>query len=250
LILVAEPLLEVVDLAAGYGRIEALHGVGVSVGAAEAVCLIGRNGAGKTTLIKSIAGLIRPRRGRILLRGRDITSWPVQRRARAGIACVPEGRHVFAPLSVHDNLLLGGYRRGRREVRASLDEVYGRFPRLLDRRTQAAGTLSGGEQQMLAIGRALMSAPAVILLDEPSLGLAPRAVAEMTEILTALAGADTGILLVEQHAEVAFTVAGRGYLLERGDVRASGPSGELRNDARVRTAYLGAEPGSRSEGES
>nr|WP_296067069.1 ABC transporter ATP-binding protein [uncultured Actinoplanes sp.] len=245
----AEPLLEVVDLAAGYGRIEALHGVGVSVGPAEAVCLIGRNGAGKTTLIKTIAGLIRPSRGRILLRGEDITSWPVQRRTRAGIATVPEGRHVFAPLSVHDNLLLGGYRRDRRAVRASLDQVYGRFPRLFERRVQAAGTLSGGEQQMLAIGRALMSAPALILLDEPSLGLAPRAVAEMTEILTGLADADTGILLVEQHADVAFTVAARGYLLERGDVRASGPSSDLRTDVRVRSAYLGAGSGPRSEGE-
>jgi branched-chain amino acid transport system ATP-binding protein len=247
---VAEPLLEVADLVAGYGRIEALHGITVSVGAAEAVCLIGRNGAGKSTLIRTIAGLIRPKRGRILLRGNDITSWPAQRRTRAGIATVPEGRHVFAPLSVHDNLLLGGYRRRRPAVRASLDELYQRFPRLLERRAQAAGTLSGGEQQMLAIGRALMSAPSVILLDEPSLGLAPRAVDEMTQILTALAGTDTGILLVEQHAEVAFTVAGRGYLLERGDVRASAPSSELRNDARVRSAYLEASSGPRYEGES
>ncbi|XVV09827.1 ABC transporter ATP-binding protein [Actinoplanes sp. CA-131856] len=236
-----EPLLRVTGLVAGYGRIEALHGVDLVVNASEVVCLIGRNGAGKSTLLKSVAGLVRPRKGQILLDGREIGDWPVQRRARAGVATVPEGRHVFAPLSVHDNLLLGGRGQPSGMLAASLDDVYTRFPRLAERRRQAAGTLSGGEQQMLAIGRALMAGPELILLDEPSLGLAPRVMAEVAEIISALAGAETGVLVVEQNAEVAFRVARRGYLLERGLISASGPTRVLRGNARVREAYLSKE---------
>ncbi|MEU8821742.1 ABC transporter ATP-binding protein [Actinoplanes sp. NPDC048796] len=235
-------MLRLSGLAAGYGRIEVLHGVDLTVGAGEVVCLIGRNGAGKTTLLKTVAGLIRPTRGQVLLRGRDITGRPVPWRHRAGVSLVPEGRHVFAPLSVHDNLLLGGYGRPRRAVTAAVAEVYARFPRLAERRRQTAGTLSGGEQQMLAIGRALMSAPAVILLDEPSLGLAPLVVSEVETIIAGLAGAEAGVLLVEQNAAVAFRVADRGYLMERGRITTSGPSAMLRGDARVRSAYLGADP--------
>jgi branched-chain amino acid transport system ATP-binding protein len=235
-------LLHLSGLVAGYGRIEALHGVDLTVGAGEVVCLIGRNGAGKSTLLKTVAGLIRPTAGRVLLRGRDITGRTVPWRTRAGIALVPEGRRVFAPLSVHDNLLLGGYGQSRRAIAAAAAEVYARFPRLAERRRQSAGTLSGGEQQMLAIGRALMSAPAVILLDEPSLGLAPLVVAEVEAIIAGLAGAEAGVLLVEQNAAVAFRVAGRGYLMERGRITTSGPSATLRGDARVRSAYLGADP--------
>ncbi|MFC3736213.1 ABC transporter ATP-binding protein [Paractinoplanes deccanensis] len=231
-------MLRITGLVAGYGRIEALHGVDLVVNASEVVCLIGRNGAGKSTLLKSVAGLVRPARGEILLDGEEITDWPVQRRARAGIATVPEGRHVFGPLSVHDNLLLGGHGQHGGMLAASLDDVYTRFPRLAERRHQAAGTLSGGEQQMLAIGRALMAGPRVILLDEPSLGLAPRIMAEVAEIVSALAGAETGVLVVEQNAEVAFRIARRGYLLERGVISASGPTRVLRDNARVRAAYL------------
>jgi branched-chain amino acid transport system ATP-binding protein len=233
------PLLEVEDLVAGYGRIEVLHGVELSAAAAEATTLIGSNGAGKTTLLKTIVGLIPPVRGRVRLRGEDITGWSVQRRTRAGLVLVPEGRRVFAGLSVHDNLLMGGYGRRRTAVAATLEEVYGRFPRLAERRGQPAGTLSGGEQQMLAIGRGLMAAPAVMLLDEPSLGLAPKAVAEVTGILSALAGAGTTLVLVEQNAGVAFRVARRGYLLDRGRIRLAGEVARLRADPQVRSAYLG-----------
>jgi branched-chain amino acid transport system ATP-binding protein len=232
-------LLEVEGVVAGYGRIEVLHGVDLAVAAGEATTLIGSNGAGKTTLLKTIVGLIRPSRGRIRLRGDDITGWSVQRRARAGLVLVPEGRRVFAGLSVHENLLLGGNGRGRTAVAATIDEVYGRFPRLAERRGQPAGTLSGGEQQMLAIGRALMAAPAVMLLDEPSLGLAPKAVAEMTGMLTALASLSTALVLVEQNAGVAFRVASRGYLLDRGRVRLAGDVARLRADPQVQSAYLG-----------
>jgi branched-chain amino acid transport system ATP-binding protein len=233
------PLLEVTDLTAGYGRIEVLHGVDLAIPAGTATTLIGSNGAGKTTLLKTIVGLIRPTRGRVRLRGEDVTDWSVQRRTRAGLVLVPEGRRVFAGLSVHENLLLGGYGRRRAVVSASLDEVYGRFPRLAERRRQTAGTLSGGEQQMLAIGRALMAVPSVMLLDEPSLGLAPKAVAEMTGILTALADAGTTLVLVEQNAGVAFRVASRGYLLDRGRVRLAGDVARLRADPQVQAAYLG-----------
>ncbi len=234
-----EALLRVTGVTAGYGRIEALHGVDLVVNTSETVCLIGRNGAGKSTLLKTIAGLLRPSAGQILLDGEEITGWPIQRRARSGIALVPEGRRVFEPLSVHDNLLLGGHGQQRQLLAASLDDVYTRFPHLAERRNQIAGTLSGGEQQMLAIGRALMSGPSVILLDEPSLGLAPRAVDEVVHIISAMAGGSAGILVVEQNPQVAFRIAGRGYLLERGAVTTSGPSGSLRVDARVRAAYLG-----------
>ena len=235
----AVPLLEVVGLSAGYGRIEVLHGVDLAIPAGTATTLIGSNGAGKTTLLKTIVGLIRPAHGRVRLRGEEITDWSVQRRTRAGLVLVPEGRRVFAGLSVHENLLLGGYGRGRAMVRATLDQMYGRFPNLAQRRRQLAGTLSGGEQQMLAIGRALMAVPTVLLLDEPSLGLAPKAVAEMTGILTALADAGTTLVLVEQNAAVAFRVASRGYLLDRGRVRLAGDVARLRADPQVQAAYLG-----------
>ncbi|GID32197.1 ABC transporter ATP-binding protein [Paractinoplanes brasiliensis] len=235
-------LLELSGLVAGYGRIVALHGVSLTVRAGEVVCLIGRNGAGKSTLLKTVAGLVRPTGGRVLLRGQDISGRPVPWRTRAGVALVPEGRRVFAPMSVHDNLLLGGYGRARKAIAAGLADTYDRFPRLAERRGQPAGTLSGGEQQMLAIGRALMSAPSVILLDEPSLGLAPRIVAEVGDIITGLAGAEAGVLLVEQDAAVAFRLADRGYLLDRGHIITAGPTATLRDDARVRSAYLGAHP--------
>jgi len=229
--------LIVEGLVAGYGRIEALHGVDLAVSGAEAVTLIGTNGAGKTTLLKTVAGLIRPWRGRIRWQGEDITGWPAERRVRAGLALVPEGRRVFAGLSVADNLLLGGYaRRGK----GALVEVYDLFPRLRERRAQPAGTLSGGEQQMLAIGRALMSRPKLVLLDEPSLGLAPLMVAEVTATLVELRKRDIPLMLVEQNATAAFKVASRGYLLDRGEVVVAGDTAELTADPRVQAAYLGA----------
>ena len=233
--------LRVSGLVAGYGRIEALHGVDLTVGAGEAVTLIGANGAGKTTLLRTLAGLMPAWRGRIEFDGLDITRWPAERRARAGLALVPEGRRVFAGLTVEENLRLGGYPRARgvrAATAAGLAAAYELFPRLAVRRGQAAGTLSGGEQQMLAIGRGLMSRPKLLLLDEPSLGLAPLAVREVTNALTELVGGTT-LVLVEQNAAVAFRVARRGHLMHRGSFAAAGSVTELRANPAVREAYLG-----------
>ncbi|MFL6073761.1 MAG: ABC transporter ATP-binding protein [Mycobacteriales bacterium] len=234
-------LFAVEGLVARYGAIEALHGVDLSVAAGEAVAVIGPNGAGKSTLLATAAGLHPVAGGRLWWEGREVSRWPAERRVRAGMALVPEGRRVFAGLSVRDNLILGGYgrRRHRATVRSTLDEVFDLFGRLADRRGQLAGTLSGGEQQMLAIGRALMGGPRLLLLDEPSLGLAPLAVREVVEALVALVARGVPLVLVEQNAAAAFTVAGRGYLLERGAVTAAGPVAELRGDPRVQAAYLG-----------
>jgi branched-chain amino acid transport system ATP-binding protein len=231
--------LRVTDLVTGYGLVEALHGISLTVDTGEAVTLIGANGAGKSTLLRTIAGLMRPWRGRIHLDGTDVTRWPAERRARAGLALVPEGRRVFAGLTVEENLRLGGYRRARTATAGSLATVYDLFPRLADRRGQPAGLMSGGEQQMLAIGRAMMGRPTVLLLDEPSLGLAPLAVREVADALVTLAGRDATLVLVEQNAAVAFHVARRGYLLDRGSMATAGSVDELSADPRVRSAYLG-----------
>lgn len=231
-------LLEVTGLRAGYGRIEALHGVDLRVAAGEAVCTIGSNGAGKTTLLKTIAGLVPARSGRVLLEGEDITRWTTERRAKAGLVLVPEGRQVFAGLTVRENLELGAYGRSRGAA-AELARVFELFPVLLDRAKQVAGTLSGGQQQQLAIGRALMGRPRVLLLDEPSLGLAPLAVREVTGKLVSLAAGGTTLVLVEQNAAAAFRVAERGYVLDRGDVLLDASTAQLREDPRVQAAYLG-----------
>ena len=228
--------LRVTGLVAGYGRIEALHGVDLVVSEGEAVTVIGANGAGKTTLLKTVAGLIRPTRGRLIWDGRDITGWPAEKRVRAGLALVPEGRRVFPALSVADNLVLGGYVR-RRSL--DFDVVYSLFPVLAQRRSQPAGTLSGGEQQMLAIGRALVTGPRLLLLDEPSLGLAPLMVAQVTAALVELRARGVPLLLVEQNATAAFKVAERGYLLDRGRVALAAPTPELAADPRVQAVYLG-----------
>ncbi|WP_018347940.1 ABC transporter ATP-binding protein [Longispora albida] len=232
-------VLEVEGLVAGYDRIEALHGVSLTVGEGEAVTLIGSNGAGKTTLLKSIAGLITPWSGSVRWHGKDVTRRAAEKRSRDGLVLVPEGRKVFAGLTVEENLTLGGYHRKPADRNKTRSEVYDLFPRLRERRTQAAGTMSGGEQQMLAIGRALMAQPSVVLLDEPSLGLAPKAVTEVTTVLCELVRRGSTLVLVEQNAHAAFKVAHRGYLLDRGTVAVSGPVDELRADPRVRTAYLG-----------
>lgn len=240
--------LEVRDVVAGYGRIEALHGISLRVDEGEAVTIIGSNGAGKTTLLKAIAGLVPLRHGTILLSGTDVSRWPPERRARSGVALAPEGRQVFPGLSVADNLRLGAYgrwtlgkrRRHARVVRTDIDRVTDLFPPLRERLAQPAGTLSGGEQQMLAVGRALLSRPHVLLLDEPSLGLAPLAVREVVVRLRQLIEARITLLLVEQNAAAAFAVAKRGYVLERGTVRTSGPVEELRRDRQVQQAYLGS----------
>jgi branched-chain amino acid transport system ATP-binding protein len=237
-------LLEIEGLVARYGAIEALRGVSLAVARGELVSLVGSNGAGKSTLLRTIAGLMVPARGRISLEGRSIGGAPPEAILSAGIALVPERRRVFTGLSVRDNLLLGAYARRRApDFRAGLDrdlgQVYERFPILKERSRQAAGTLSGGEQQMLAIGRALMSRPRLLLCDEPSLGLAPLVVGEIMRLLASLREAGTTVLLVEQNARAALRASDRAYVLETGEVRLSGPARTLLEDAALKATYLG-----------
>ena len=231
-------MLEVHALECAYGRIPALKGVDLSVRAGELVALVGGNGAGKTTLLRAISGVQRAR-GRVLFDGEDLSGATARRRVSVGIVQVPEGRQVFGPLSVEDNLRLGAYRRGRAASARSLERVYGMFPPLEERRRHAAGNLSGGQQQMLAIGRALMAQPRLLLLDEPSMGLAPRLVAEIFACVQALRDADMALLLVEQNARAALAIADRGYVLETGSIVLQGTGAELLADEAVRSAYLG-----------
>jgi branched-chain amino acid transport system ATP-binding protein len=237
-------LLEVSELVARYGSVEALRGVSLEVRAGEMVALIGANGAGKSTLLRSITGLLPPAGGRVRLDGSDLTGRPPEEILRAGIALVPERRRVFGGLTVLDNLQLGGYAlpRGRgfhERLEEGLGEAYRLFPVLRQRRDQLAGTLSGGEQQMLAIARALMSRPRILLCDEPSLGLAPLVVREIMRLLTMLRDAGTTILLVEQNARMALRAANRAYVLEAGRVALSGAGAELLADDQLTMAYLG-----------
>jgi branched-chain amino acid transport system ATP-binding protein len=231
-------MLEVRALECAYGRIPALKGVDLEVRAGELVALVGGNGAGKTTLLRAISGVQRAR-GRVLFDGEDLSGAPAERRVSVGIVQVPEGRQVFGPLSVEDNLRLGAYRRGRAASARSLERVYAMFPPLAERRRHAAGNLSGGQQQMLAIGRALMAQPRLLLLDEPSMGLAPRLVAEIFACVQALRDADMALLLVEQNARAALAIADRGYVLETGTIVLQGTGAELLADEGVRSAYLG-----------
>jgi branched-chain amino acid transport system ATP-binding protein len=230
--------LEVSGLRAGYGRIEALHGIDLRVGAGELVALVGANGAGKTTLLRAVSGLIRGSVGSVRLFGREIARDSADARVRAGLAQVLEGRQVFGPLSVQDNLLLGGYTRAERRAQR-LDEMYALFPVLGEKRLLAAGTLSGGQQQMLAIARALMCEPRMLLLDEPSMGLAPLLVKEIFGVIARLKSSGIPILLVEQNAHAALSVADRGYVLETGAIALGGPAAQLLGDERVKAAYLG-----------
>jgi branched-chain amino acid transport system ATP-binding protein len=233
-------VLSVEGLDVYYGAVHALKGVTLRAEAGEIVTLIGANGAGKTTLLRAISGLVPPRAGRVLLEGRDITRMPPHEIVGLGISQAPEGRLVFANLSVEDNLDLGAYRRkDRAGIRADMESVYKLFPRLLERRRQTAGTLSGGEQQMLAIGRALMSRPRLILLDEPSLGLAPLLVREIFRTIQEINKGGVTVLLVEQNAHMALSVAGRGYVLETGRVQLEDAASRLLANDEVRKAYLG-----------
>ena len=231
-------------LSARYGAVAALRDVSLEVRAGELVALIGANGAGKSTLLRAIAGLVAPAAGRVTLDGRDVTGQAPEAMIRAGVALVPERRRVFAPLTVLDNLELGGYalprgRDFRSRLEAGVEEAYRLFPVLRRRRDQLAGTLSGGEQQMLAIGRALMTRPRLLLCDEPSLGLAPLVVAEMMRLLSTLQEAGTTILLVEQNARMALRSADRAYVLEVGSVVLSGAAADLLEDDQLKAAYLG-----------
>jgi len=235
-------MFSVRDLVVGYGPVTALAGIDLDVADGEIVCVIGPNGAGKTTLMKTIAGLLRPRSGGGTLDGRPLTRG-ADTRVRSGIALVPEGRRVFAPLTVRDNLEMGAYvrlSRGERTgVAADLERTYDIFPRLRERAGQAAGTLSGGEQQMLAIGRALMARPRLLLLDEPSMGLAPLVVAEIFAVIRRLHAGGTTVLIAEQNARMALSVAQRGYVIEAGLVVKSDAAPALAVDPAVREAYLG-----------
>ena len=232
-------MLEIRSLESAYGRIPVLKGIDLDLKKGELVALVGANGAGKSTLLRAISGLQLIVSGTVLYGGADITRASSRHRVRLGIVQVPEGRQIFGPLSVEDNLRLGAYTRPRAEAGATLERVYAMFPVLKDKRREAAGTLSGGQQQMLAMGRALMSQPNVLLLDEPSMGLAPRLVAEIFACVQALRSADTAILLVEQNAGAALAIADRGYVLETGQVVLSGTGAELLANAGVRSAYLG-----------
>jgi branched-chain amino acid transport system ATP-binding protein len=238
-------MLKVEGLHAGYGASEVLQGVSLVVGQGQVVALIGANGAGKTTTMRAISGLISPTSGRVVLDGREVQGLEAARIARLGLAHAPEGRKVFGPLSVEDNLLLGAFRRlptffgYRSRAAPGLEKVYGLFPKLKERRSQAAGTLSGGEQQMLAIGRALMAEPKVILLDEPSMGLAPIVVQEVFATIRKLKESGITLLLVEQFAKSALEVADRAYVMERGRIIVEREAGDIRRVEELLQAYLG-----------
>jgi branched-chain amino acid transport system ATP-binding protein len=232
-------VLDVVGLHAAYGRLEVLHGVDLHVGPGELVAVIGANGAGKTTLLRTVSGLLPARSGTVRLGDTTLTGRPAERVAAAGLAHVPENRLVFPTLSVRDNLALGGWTRRGRGQQDVLDRVLALFPRLRHRLGQLAGTLTGGEQQMLAVGRGLMAGPVVLVLDEPSVGLAPKVVAEIMGALGTLRDEGLTVLLVEQNARAAFKVADRVHLMDRGRILLEGTPAELLADQRVQHAYLG-----------
>jgi branched-chain amino acid transport system ATP-binding protein len=236
----AEVMLSIEGLTVHYGAIQALKGVSLEVGKGEIVTLIGSNGAGKTTTLHAVSNIIRKSSGKVFFDGRDIGALAPDRIVAMGLVQVPEGRRIFANLSTRENLEMGAYvRKDRQGIRNDMEMVYGFFPRLRERRSQIAGTLSGGEQQMLAMGRALMSKPRLLLMDEPSMGLAPILVDEIFSVIARISERGTTILLVEQNAYKALGVASRAYILETGQVVKTGPAGELMNDAAVKEAYLG-----------
>jgi branched-chain amino acid transport system ATP-binding protein len=234
-----EPLLKLNDVYTNYGQIRALQGVTIEVDKGEIVTLIGANGAGKTTTLKTICGLLHPREGTVWFDGKDASRTAAHDLVKAGIGHAPEGRRIFSRLTVLENLQMGGFTRKPAEINEDVDRVMTLFPRLRERTYQQGGTLSGGEQQMLAIGRAMMSRPRLLLLDEPSLGLAPIIIQTVFETIKEINAAGTTILLVEQNALQALNIADRGYVLQTGSVVLSGAAGELREDETVRQAYLG-----------
>lgn len=237
----SEVLLRVEDLHVCYGMIRALKGISFEVSRGEIVSLIGANGAGKTTILHTITGLLHPKAGRIFYKETEISKVPAHRIVSMGLVHVPEGRRIFQGLSVYDNLLLGAYsRKDKNEIKTNMEAVFKQFPRLAERRTQLAGTLSGGEQQMLAMGRALLSNPELIVLDEPSMGLSPLLVGEVFEIIKSFREQGKTVLLVEQNAKKAMSISDRAYVLENGEITMSGDARELAEDERVRKAYLGA----------
>ena len=233
-------MLEVKDLQVYYGVIQALKGISFHVNQGEVIALIGANGAGKTTTLQTLTGILSPKSGSIVFEGKDLTRTPAHKIVEMGMAHVPEGRRIFQQLSVLENLKLGAYtRKDKSEIASTLKMVYERFPRLEERKNQVAGTLSGGEQQMLAMGRALMSKPRIILMDEPSMGLSPLLVSEIFDIIKVINESGTTVLLVEQNAKKALSIADRAYVLETGKITLSGDAKDLINDESVKKAYLG-----------
>lgn len=233
-------MLKIEDLHVSYGMIQAIKGVSFEVNEGEVISLIGANGAGKTTILHTITGLLKPKSGSIQFEGKELTATPAHQIVRFGMAHVPEGRRVFADLTVYENLLMGAYtRKDKDEIAKSLELVYNRFPRLEERKKQVAGTLSGGEQQMLAMGRALMSKPRIILMDEPSMGLSPLFVNEVFDIIKKISAGGTTVLLVEQNAKKALAISDRAYVLETGKIALTGKASELINDDKIKKAYLG-----------
>ncbi len=233
-------MLEVKDIEVYYGMIQAIKGISFEVNEGEVIALIGANGAGKTTTLHTITGLLSPKKGSVIFEGQDITKVPAHKIVSLGMAHVPEGRRVFAELSVYQNLKMGAYtRKDKAEIEETLQMVYKRFPRLEERKNQLAGTLSGGEQQMLAIGRALMSHPKIIVMDEPSMGLSPILVNEIFDIIKEVSASGTTVLLVEQNAKKALSIADRAYVLETGRIVLEGDAKELLNDDSIKKAYLG-----------
>ena len=233
-------MLEVKDLEVYYGVIQAIKGISFEVNKGEVIALIGANGAGKTTTLHTVTGLLTPKKGQVIFEGKDITKVPAHKIVSMGMAHVPEGRRVFAELSVYENLKMGAYtRKDKNEIEESLANVYKRFPRLEERKNQMAGTLSGGEQQMLAMGRALMSKPKIILMDEPSMGLSPILVNEIFDIIQEVSKSGTTVLLVEQNAKKALSIADRGYVLETGRIVLEGNAKDLLDNEQVKKAYLG-----------
>jgi branched-chain amino acid transport system ATP-binding protein len=238
--MVAPALLELTGLEVAYGGIHAVKGIDLIVRQGELVCLIGANGAGKTTTLKGITGLQPVKAGKIVYDGADVTGKPAFQLVRKGLSMVPEGRGVFGALTIEENLAMGAYsRRDRAAIKQDIERVFGLFPRLKERRRQTAGTLSGGEQQMLAIGRAIMSRPKLLLLDEPSMGLAPLMVQKVFETVLTIAAEGVTILLIEQNAKLALEVSHRGYVMESGTITLSGDARQLLSDPKVRAAYLG-----------
>lgn len=233
-------MLEIKDIELYYGMIQAIKGISFEVNEGEVIALIGANGAGKTTTLHTITGLLSPKKGSVIFEGKDITKVPAHKIVSLGIAHVPEGRRVFAELTVYENLKMGAYtRKDKDEIEKTLEMVYKRFPRLEERKNQLAGTLSGGEQQMLAMGRALMSHPKIIVMDEPSMGLSPILVNEIFDIIQEVSKGGTTVLLVEQNAKKALSIADRAYVLETGRIVLEGDAKVLMNDDSIKKAYLG-----------
>jgi branched-chain amino acid transport system ATP-binding protein len=233
-------LLSVSGLSVAYGGIQAVSDLSLEVARGELVCLIGANGAGKTTTLKAVSGLVAPKAGSVCFDGQPLVGLPAHQMARRGLALVPEGRGVFPRMSVAENLMMGAYaRKDRAAITADLDQIYSLLPRLTERRSQMAGLLSGGEQQMLALGRAMMARPRLLLLDEPSMGLAPLMVKAVFDIIRQIAAGGVAVLLIEQNAHLALKTCARGYVLENGTIALSGPADALAADPAVRQAYLG-----------